>query len=713
MNLPTTSGTSFADGDIPQAKVNGLVTALAGKEPAITATTSADYYRGDKTFATLNTDAVAEGTKLYFTDARAKAASVIDAIVDGVLDIAPSQNAVYDALALKVGTTGGSLTVGTINGIPTPVNGDDVTNKSYVDTRISYSAGIGNLIPGGAKLLMKTCPAGFTENGATGVGPAAVNCDGTACKICENGVTATTLPANTIVLMEMCPVGWTNLGIGGGPGAAGRANLDYRACQSPGSASTIPQSARLMAATCPTDWKDLGPTTTGPSSASCDGVDCRICETPGSLAHAYMLGSPAPTTGAGGNAIIAAGAGGSTSGAGGAVNILAGVATDGNGGAVSITAGAGGTNGNGGNVSISAGSKAGFGADGKVLINGANTGFVGIGTTSPTHLLDVRGPEGRLQVQSTTVGNQAIVKLNNGINTTIIGSENSTAETVFYGTTSNASVFGTNTALPIQFATNANVRMTISGAGKVGIGNAAPDSLLDLGTAGTTLGTLRLHGNTSGYVEVRPAAAAGSWTMTLPNSAGTNGQALMTDGSGNLSWATYATATDLTGKLDSSSFVDWTVAGMQSIEPTRVNVGSASRVVVSNASGQLTASSITTTILGYLSTLSSNVQDQINALVASTPNAWTEQTSNFTAVKNGRYMVNTSGGAVTMTLPAAAAMGDTIQVIDASGSFDTNNLTVGRNGLKIMGLSEDMTVANKNISFELVYYNATYGWRLK
>jgi hypothetical protein len=48
------------------------------------------------------TDALAEGvTNLYFTTARAKSAAVADAINNGTLDIAPSQNAVFDALALK------------------------------------------------------------------------------------------------------------------------------------------------------------------------------------------------------------------------------------------------------------------------------------------------------------------------------------------------------------------------------------------------------------------------------------------------------------------------------------------------------------------------------------------------------------------------------------------------------------------------------------
>jgi hypothetical protein len=44
------------------------------KEPAITAGTTLQYYRGDKTFQTLDTTAVIEATNLYFTDARARAA---------------------------------------------------------------------------------------------------------------------------------------------------------------------------------------------------------------------------------------------------------------------------------------------------------------------------------------------------------------------------------------------------------------------------------------------------------------------------------------------------------------------------------------------------------------------------------------------------------------------------------------------------------------
>lgn len=60
---------------------------------------------GQTGVVSLDTTVVPEGTNLYFTDSRAKAAAVNDSIADGILDVAPSQNAVFDALALKANTS--------------------------------------------------------------------------------------------------------------------------------------------------------------------------------------------------------------------------------------------------------------------------------------------------------------------------------------------------------------------------------------------------------------------------------------------------------------------------------------------------------------------------------------------------------------------------------------------------------------------------------
>jgi hypothetical protein len=49
-------------------------------------------------------------------------------------------------------------------------------------------------------------------------------------------------------------------------------------------------------------------------------------------------------------------------------------------------------------------------------------------------------------------------------------------------------------------------------------------------------GALNLNGSTSGTVTIKPAATAGTYTLTLPENDGDSGQALLTDGAGVLSW---------------------------------------------------------------------------------------------------------------------------------------------------------------------------------
>jgi hypothetical protein len=82
----------------------------------------------------------------------------------------------------------------------------------------------------------------------------------------------------------------------------------------------------------------------------------------------------------------------------------------------------------------------------------------------------------------------------------------------------------------------------------------------------------------------------------------------------------------------------------------------------------------------------------------------------FSAVSNQRYGVNTSAGSITVNLPSAPATGDAIFFADAGGAFSTNNLTIGRNGNTIMGLSENMTISTNNSSTGLFYNGST--WRI-
>ena len=96
-------------------------------------------------------------------------------------------------------------------------------------------------------------------------------------------------------------------------------------------------------------------------------------------------------------------------------------------------------------------------------------------------------------------------------------------------------------------------------------------------------------------------------------------------------------------------------------------------------------------------------------------NPWSTKTSantGDTVAANDRIFVDTSGGAIQLNLPANPQAGDQVRFLDLAASFDTNNLTIGRNTNKIMADTTDMTVSQENASIGLVYTGATYGWKL-
>ena len=88
-------------------------------------------------------------------------------------------------------------------------------------------------------------------------------------------------------------------------------------------------------------------------------------------------------------------------------------------------------------------------------------------------------------------------------------------------------------------------------------------------------------------------------------------------------------------------------------------------------------------------------------------------TTNATMTAGYGYFVNTSSSAITMTLPSSPSLGDEVSIIDYAGTFDTNNLTVGRNSQPIMGTAADLTVSTERAGFTLVYVDSTQGWLLR
>jgi len=89
----------------------------------------------------------------------------------------------------------------------------------------------------------------------------------------------------------------------------------------------------------------------------------------------------------------------------------------------------------------------------------------------------------------------------------------------------------------------------------------------------------------------------------------------------------------------------------------------------------------------------------------------TIKTGDFTAVSGEGYFINTTSGEITMTLPSSPSAGAIVAIKDYANTFDTNKLTIARNGQPISGDSQDAEIVTEGQALTLVYGDATKGWQ--
>ena len=90
----------------------------------------------------------------------------------------------------------------------------------------------------------------------------------------------------------------------------------------------------------------------------------------------------------------------------------------------------------------------------------------------------------------------------------------------------------------------------------------------------------------------------------------------------------------------------------------------------------------------------------------------TAKTSPFTSVSGNGYFVNTTSGAVTVTLPASPSAGDIISLKDYANTWQTNNVTLANNSSKINGICGNADLNTEDQSVTLIYVDSTKGWRV-
>ena len=207
--LPSADGTS---GQVLKTNGSGVLSWV--DQTSTAPVTSVNTLTGAVTLTTTN---ISEGTNLYYTDARAKAAAVGDVITDAVTDKAPSQNAVFDALALK------SATSHNHSGVyePAGLSADVVTNAKMADNSvgsaeiIDLSIGTGDIATGAvtaAKIAACSDTQILKMSGVNWVCSSDANAGGTVTSVASGtGLTGGTITGSGTISVAAGGIGTTQL----------------------------------------------------------------------------------------------------------------------------------------------------------------------------------------------------------------------------------------------------------------------------------------------------------------------------------------------------------------------------------------------------------------------------------------------------------------------------------------------------------------------
>lgn len=86
--------------------------------------------------------------------------------------------------------------------------------------------------------------------------------------------------------------------------------------------------------------------------------------------------------------------------------------------------------------------------------------------------------------------------------------------------------------------------------------------------------------------------------------------------------------------------------------------------------------------------------------------------ANFSALADASYLVNTTSGVISATLPTTPLTGDTIQFSDPFSTWDNNLFVINRNGNNIQSLAENLFCDVADTRFTLTFVGSSVGWKI-
>jgi hypothetical protein len=147
------------------------------------------------------------------------------------------------------------------------------------------------------------------------------------------------------------------------------------------------------------------------------------------------------------------------------------------------------------------------------------------------------------------------------------------------------------------------------------------------------------------------------------------------------------------------SIVDADINASAAIALTKLAALTADRAVISDGSGFLISSSVTSTEVGYLSGVTSSIQAQLDSKAPGF--VFSSISSNTNAATGTTYLTDSSGGAFTVTLPAPSTSGEFVR-IKTNASALAEPITVAPNS------TENIDGSNSNVTMDSNWESKTF-----